>query len=186
MSWLSIILKAFARPFQWWIVVAPWEHGLRVRLGKVSKLLLPGIHFRIPFLDRIYTQSIRLRTIWDGCQTITSADGFCLTVGISIDFIIADLKELFNSLSAPEATLRFHAASAVTEFVSSKNRADINSLDIEKAVNNKLSNFNRGLASIEAHVTAFAFAKTYRLLMNDYSHGAGLHQNFDQEPGAQK
>ena len=63
MEWLSTIVRSLWRPFQWWVVVAQWELGLRIRLGKKTKALNPGIHFRIPFLDRIYIQSARLRTI---------------------------------------------------------------------------------------------------------------------------
>src|SRR5467141_2687015 len=102
MEWLATLLRAFAQPFQWWIVIAPWEQGLRVRIGKIAAELGPGIHFRIPFFDRIYVQSIRLRTIMRSNQTVSSFDGHPLALSFSIDFSITNLREMFDTLSSPE------------------------------------------------------------------------------------
>jgi hypothetical protein len=44
-----------------WVVVAPWEIGVRVRLGRVAASLLPGPHLRIPVLDRVVLVNTRLR-----------------------------------------------------------------------------------------------------------------------------
>lgn len=55
------ILRSFWRCFIWWVVIQPWEQGIRVRLGKKRVRLEPGIHFRIPYLDAVFKQSNRLR-----------------------------------------------------------------------------------------------------------------------------
>src|SRR3990167_9601576 len=105
MEWLTTIIKSLARPFQWWVVIAEWESGLLVRLGKNSRVLAPGIHLRIPFLDRIYVQSIRLRTIsFSGMQCVTK-DGKTAVVGASISFSVSNVKDLYDSCSTPEYTL---------------------------------------------------------------------------------
>src|SRR6267143_1793761 len=122
MEWLTTLLRAFAQPFQWWIVVAPWERGLRIRLGKAAAELAPGIHWRIPFLDRIYLQSVRTRTITETYQTISSQDGCTLVLSIAIDFVITDLRQMFDTLSSPEATLKCRATAAIAEFVALRNR----------------------------------------------------------------
>jgi len=183
MEWLTTLFRAFAKPFQWWIVVGPWERGLRIRLGKVAADLAPGIHFRIPFLDRIHLQSIRLRSIADSNHTAASRDHHTVTVGIAIDYSIVNLGVLFNILSSPEATLRFRAAAAIAKFVGSKDRQDITAKVVEDAVNEEIRTFGCGLGEIRARVTAFSFARTFRLLMNDYSSGAGLYHGYDREPG---
>ena len=46
----------------WVVVVAPWEQALRIRWGKTATLLKGGVYLRIPFIDRIYRQSVRKRT----------------------------------------------------------------------------------------------------------------------------
>lgn len=53
----------------------PWEAALRVRLGRRVVMLGPGFHLRIPFLDRTFVRSVRLRTISDSGQTVVTQDG---------------------------------------------------------------------------------------------------------------
>lgn len=56
-EWLS---RGFSS-WKFWVVVAPWEVGIRVRLGRISRSLRPGPHLRIPFLDDITLVNTRLR-----------------------------------------------------------------------------------------------------------------------------
>lgn len=51
----------FFRQFQIWVVVAPWEQAVRVRLGKHLSVLNAGVHLKLPFADLVYLQSVRLR-----------------------------------------------------------------------------------------------------------------------------
>lgn len=57
LEWLSRIFGSW-KP---WVVVPPWDIGVRVRLGKTAGALRPGPHFRIPFLDEIVLVNTRLR-----------------------------------------------------------------------------------------------------------------------------
>ena len=82
MSWLSSVF-GFFKSFQLWVTVAPWEMGLRVRLGKTATVLCPGPHWRIPFLDRMFVQQVRLRSLGIGGQTVTTKDGKPLSAVIS-------------------------------------------------------------------------------------------------------
>jgi len=52
-----------------WIVIAPWEIGVRVRLGRNADAMQPGFHFRIPFVDVITLVNTRLRI--DGTPPVT-------------------------------------------------------------------------------------------------------------------
>lgn len=179
MEWLTTLLRGIIQPFQWWIVVAPWERGLRVRLGRIAADLTPGIHWRIPFLDRIYLQSIRLRTITKDHITVSSFDGHPLAISIAIDFAIVDLRRLFNTMSSPEATLHAQASAAIAQFVSERKRVEIYPTQVEAYATFAMSAIDRGLGEIQVRITGFAFVRTYRLLMNEYTVGAGLWHGYD-------
>lgn len=69
LAWLSRVLNSW----KFWIVVAPWEIGVLVRLGKRASSLAPGLHWRIPFLDVIVLVNTRLRI--DGTPPITIETG---------------------------------------------------------------------------------------------------------------
>ena len=57
LEWLSRLLGSW----KFWVVVPPWDIGVRVRLGKKATALAPGIHFRIPFIDDVVLINTRLR-----------------------------------------------------------------------------------------------------------------------------
>src|SRR5271170_1021499 len=65
LAWLSRIFDSW----KFWIVIAPWEIGVRVRLGKNAAAMHPGFHLRIPFVDVISLVNTRLRI--DGTPPIT-------------------------------------------------------------------------------------------------------------------
>ena len=168
MQWLSQILSSLAQPFKWWIVVAPWEGALRIRLGKVAGELGPGIHFRIPFLDRIYVQSLRLRSISDTGQTMTTKDRKVVTISVGVEYGIANLLRVYEALANPESVLIYRVQGIIADHV---NGVDSNALSphtIQAAVRSNLQAGEWGMDRLQLHVTSFAFVKTYRFMMNDY------------------
>jgi hypothetical protein len=181
-NWLTTILQAFGKPFQWWVVVAPWERGLLIRLGRVAKVLEPGPHFRIPFLDRVYVQSIRKRTIVDTGYSVTSKDGAVLTVSIAIDFAITDVRCLYDSMANPEVTISTMAASRIAQYVSGCDRVDLSPDAIgSDATRNVLPRpETMGIGDFDVRVTGFAFSRALRVMMNEYRHGSGLY-DFEKE-----
>src|SRR5258706_12526810 len=179
MNWFTQLFQTFGSFLQWWIVVAPWERGLRVRLGKVAAELSPGIHFRIPFLDRIYLQRIRKRTVARTNQTVSTKDGLPITITVAIDFTVTDLRLLFDSLSSPEATLQYRVSSHIAEFVFQRTRAEIRPADLERHATMAIEDFGCGLGNIQVHITEFSFVRTLRLMSESYTSGAGLYHGFD-------
>lgn len=57
LAWLSRLLDSW----KFWLVIAPWEVGVRIRLGKTAAALQPGLHLRIPFVDVVTLVNTRLR-----------------------------------------------------------------------------------------------------------------------------
>jgi len=173
MEWFSTILRNMVRPLQWWVVIAHWEQGLRVRLGKTSKILKPGIHFRIPFIDRIYVQSIRLRTItFTGLNALTK-DKKTATINAAISFSISDVQKLYNTLSTPELTLESKAAESITRYMSS---IDSTNIDIDSIISDVKMSLDEdwGLTDISFSIIGFTVCETYRLISSDYRSGTGL------------
>jgi len=187
MQWISQVFTMFAKPLKWWVVVAPWEQGIKVRLGKTAKRLDSGIHLRLPFLDRIYVQSIRLRTTTKDNQTISSLDGKTISISIAVQFAINDIKKLYNSVANPEVTLRTLIESKIAEFISTRNIQDITPAKIESHINTEMREFKDwGLGKLKCSIIGFTTARTYRLLMNDYSSSGGLYNIEDADSTGEK
>jgi len=88
-----------------WIIVQPWQQGIRVRAGKNTKILFPGVYFRIPYVDSVYVQESRLRIASMPIQTCTSKDLKTVTINASIGYSISCIKTLYNTLYHPEITI---------------------------------------------------------------------------------
>ena len=169
MQWLSQILSSLAQPLKWWIVIAPWEGGLRIRLGKVAGELGPGIHFRIPFLDRLYVQSLQLRLISDNGQTMTTSDGKVVTVAMGIEYGIGNLLRVYEMLANPETVLMYRVQGIIADHVTAVTASVLSPQTIEQAVTDNITVDEWGMDRLRLHITSFAFVRCYRLLgMNEY------------------
>lgn len=175
MNWITQLLQGFAKPFQWWIVIAPWEQGIRVRFGRTTALLRAGIHFRIPFLDRVYRISTRLRMVKGRALTMTTKDGQIATVGVSVQFEVLDARKMFESVSNPEYTLLTMVRASVAGAISGVDRCDMTHSFLQKAATTGVPSEAWGLGSVVVRITDLAFVRTYRLLSsNEYEDMSGL------------
>lgn len=75
LEWLS----SFFGSWKFWVVVAPWDIGVRVRLGKNAIPLQPGVHWRIPFVDDIVSVNTRLRQATAPPVTVSGNNGRALS-----------------------------------------------------------------------------------------------------------
>jgi hypothetical protein len=81
-------LRQFFRALQVWVTIAPWEQGLRVRLGQRVKLLRAGIHLKLPIIDVLYIQTVRARISALGRQIAATRDGKAVTLSGAVGYAI--------------------------------------------------------------------------------------------------
>jgi regulator of protease activity HflC (stomatin/prohibitin superfamily) len=164
MEWLSTLIDRVTDLFRWWVVVTPWERCLRVRCGKHVTELGAGIHLRVPLIDRVYVQSIRLRTVDTQTQTVTTKDGHALTFSGVIRYAIADIRQLYDTLHHADDTIIDLASGAAADYVSQRLRADVTPEGLVEHVNGHLDLEGFGLGEGHFQIADFAFVRTYRLL----------------------
>ncbi|QTE37500.1 SPFH domain-containing protein [Mucilaginibacter gossypii] len=162
---------------KFWIVVQPWEQGIRVRFGKYQKLLPGGVHFRIPFLDTVYIQCDRLRVISMPMQTLTSKDFKTVTLNGSIGYEISDIELLYNQMVHPELTISNIAMGAIADFIYQNEIANIAAIDIENVVLSKLKTTPYGINIGYFKLLNFAVVRTYRLIQDQSWSDRGIDLN---------
>lgn len=162
------LLKAFWRLLIWWVVIQPWEMGLRVRLGKHRAILTPGLWFRIPYADAVYKQSDRLRFTTMTSQTVTTRDGHTLTMSGQLGYAIIDIDRLYDTLHQAENALRSMAQGAVARYVHSHDMAECNPAAIEAGAAAILNLRSFGLEYRALQLTTFCRVKTYRFIMDNH------------------
>jgi len=150
-----------------WIIVQPWEQGIRVRKGSIIKKLRGGVYFRIPYLDSIYVQECRLRMINLSLQTLTTKDLKTVTINSALGYSIVNIELLYEKLFHPEETIASMAMSEASDFVYRNNLDEITPSAIEEAVLNKLRSDDYGLKFESFKLTNFAAVKTFRLIQDN-------------------
>lgn len=183
------ILDRFFAIFIWWAVIQPWEQGLLVRLGKSPRLLSPGLHFRIPYVDAIYRQAIRRRNSNFGPQTVTTSDGATLTISGTIAYSIKDILELYDRLHHPEDAIASTAQAAISGFVTARALADCTPPAICAACRSDLGLRKFGILVHDVSLTTFARVRTYRLITDTAdpaTWGDVLDTNAPDRPGERR
>lgn len=160
-----------------WIIVQPWQTGIRVRNGRHVKKLNQGIYFRIPYFDSVFVQESRLRIAEIAIQTLTSKDLKTITLNSSFGYSISDVEKLYNTLYHPETTLQNMAMSEVANFIFKNNLEDITPEVLEKFVLDKLRVGDYGINFQYFKITTFAVVRTYRLIQDQTWNNEGVDMN---------
>jgi len=155
--------------FKIWVIIQPWEKGLRVRLGNKIKRLESGIYFKIPYFDSIYVKEYRLKMLQLPIQTLTSKDNQTITINTCLGYSITDIEKLYNSVCHPEGVLSNIAMSEVSGFISKNNLESVNTENLEKLIIKTLNEQDFGLKLEYFKITNFAVVKTFRLIQDGQS-----------------
>lgn len=160
-----------------WVIVQPWQSGIRVRNGKTIKKLVGGIYFRIPYFDSVFIQENRLRVVDMPIQTLTSKDLKTLTINSSFGYSITDIEKLYQTLYHPETTLQGIAMSEVACFIFSTNLEEVTPSSLEDRVLSCLNREDYGIKFEYFKITNFAVVRTYRLIQDASWANEGLEMN---------
>jgi len=152
--------------FSWWFIVTPWEQAVFVRAGKKIKVLKEGLYFKIPFIDQVYIQQIRLRTVDLPMQTISTNDNKTITIKSIMTYSITDIFTLYNTISHPELTLSGIVMSEISDYIRKTNSNILDTAIMEQNILEKLLERNFGLGDLTVRITSWAEVKTYRIIQD--------------------
>jgi hypothetical protein len=173
MTFFEQIRQLISNLFQWWVIIAPWQQGVRVRFGKRTKLLQPGVHFKLPLFDVVYMQPIRLRAQYVGSQTMTTADGKAISLASAIQYEITDLLMLYRTLHDVHDTIEQQVQGVLGGYIYSQRLGDLKPCSAEKHLVDSLDLSQYGLKVHNFKLTNFAVVRTYRLISGEIGHFTG-------------
>lgn len=157
-----------------WIIVQPWQAGIRVRAGKKTKKLNAGMHFRIPYIDSVYVQEVRLRVVDMPVQTVTTKDERTITLNGAVGYIITDIEKLYKTLYHPETTIRNLVMSSTSESCFNSSLSEIKVESLEESILKKLNDTDYGIKFTYFKIINFAVVKTFRLIQDQSWNYEGL------------
>lgn len=125
LEWLYRIFGSW----RFWVVIPPWENGIRVRLGKTADIMRPGLHFRVPFIDEITLVNTRLRVDHTGPVTlgVAGAQNRVRCVSAAVGFRIEDPRLGMLRFNNPSSAIVAYAQAELTKTQNSdelKNQLD--------------------------------------------------------------
>ena len=164
MNWLNTLFQKIYELFNWFYTVVPWERAMRVRMGKHMRVMMPGIHIQIPFIDKVYLINIRDRAADCSAQTLTTLDGVTITLCAAYRFEITDIVPMYNRLHQAGNTISQEIEGAISDFVIENQSKDVSPMAIRENVLNKVDLSKYGLKCTKVFLTDFVKVKTYRLL----------------------
>jgi regulator of protease activity HflC (stomatin/prohibitin superfamily) len=166
MDWLKAIIEKVEGLFKWWIVVLPWEQGIRIRLGNRIKILNPGVYFRIPYLDTCFVHHTRLHFINLSPQTINTKDGKTVTVTVIVGYILVDISKMYSQISDFESTICGVVQQSNTQYIYNTDFNNCTVQGIEKSAIQALERTDWGIEIKQLSVSSFFESKVYRLVQD--------------------
>lgn len=179
MNALQNVLQFVSYLFRWWFSVMPWEQGVRVRAGKQTRVYGPGIHFVVPFVDRVFVQNTRMRLSPVPAQTISTADGKTLTLCGSLSYRIESILTMYQTLHQAEETLGQQVVSFVLEYVASRDLKDCTPHKITDAITEQLDLERYGLKDGAFILTDLAVVRSYRVINEGVGHSRWVSDRLD-------
>lgn len=99
-EWLISIWGSFV-PY---IIVNQTDKAVRLRFGKFKGVLLPGIHFKVPFFDEVIPHTVLWTTISLTAQSLTTKDEKDIVIKGVIKYRIVDIQtfllEVWDAIDA--------------------------------------------------------------------------------------
>jgi regulator of protease activity HflC (stomatin/prohibitin superfamily) len=74
------------------IVIKEYDEGAFFRFGKYKKIIGPGLHFKIPFIDSVDTHTVVTTTMTLPAQSVVTKDGVSVVIKAQIKYEIEDLS----------------------------------------------------------------------------------------------
>lgn len=164
MSWLGQLFSKVGEAFNWWFTVQPWERAVRVRAGKHVRLLEPGIHMQLPFIDKVYVQNIRVRVAATTSQSLTTRDGVTLTICAAVRFSIVDVLQLYNSLHNAGQTIAQEIEGHLSDYIITHDSVDVTPELLVDYAQRKTDIAQYGLDLDKIFLTDFIRVRTFRLI----------------------
>lgn len=133
---------------EWWnhvlpfIIIRDYEQAVLLRFGKFNKVILPGIHFKIPFFDEVIDQHVVITTLSLDAQSLYTLDKQNIVVKGVIKYKIADVKTFLLEV--------YDAQDALSDMSSSIIKNVIMSMTMDECTDSELDNTLTKKVRVEA------------------------------------
>jgi regulator of protease activity HflC (stomatin/prohibitin superfamily) len=130
LSWLSNVWESLTP----WVIIDPWEKGIRVRLGRWIKDVGPGVHICLPFIDSVEALNVLPQRIVLPNQSLRTGDGKVIALSGALLYGVRDARKVWMEVENHDESLVTLAMNHIAEYVSSVPSEDITVESLQKYV----------------------------------------------------
>ncbi len=128
---LITIIQQFGHAISPVFVVDMWEKALVLRFGKFEDIKDPGLHWKIPFVDSVWHQTVVTQSIHLHPQSITSLDYRNIVVKAIVRYDIKDCFLFLTKLAHPTDVLVDTTGAMIREIIEERNWEDLVDIEVE-------------------------------------------------------
>lgn len=167
-AFLNKILEYLLELLPVWLIFAD-EGGIFLRGGRYRATLKPGIYFKIPLLDRIWTIKVIEQTVNLPNQSVTTRDGKTLAVSGAVRYEIEDAKKALLSIYNYDTSIQNIAMATIASVISRTPYSDCKYDFIAQEAFEELQAEAEGwgIEIDDVWLTDLVVHKAYRLMMAD-------------------
>jgi len=164
-TWIQYLFDKLEFLLKWWVIIQPWEQGLRVWMGKKEKFLTQGIYWRVPFFHSVYIQQIRTHYVNLALQSLTTKCGKQFTIGVIVGYSVVDMQKMYNSIGEVEGFITSIVSGRLSDYIETNYIENCTNEEIiEYIMDNDAISVGIDIQSIS--VFAKVVVKTYRLIQD--------------------
>ena len=145
-------------------VVNQWEKGVYLRFGKNKKVVEPGLIFKIPFVDKVWTSEVITQTVHLQPQTLTTLDEKSIVLKSIIRYHVNDVQKFLLNVMHASDVLVDTTQGVIREKVEYTNWEDLDDVcdELKTEVQNIVDNW--GITIERITLTDLGIVNTYRIM----------------------
>jgi len=161
----------------WWLQIVPlviireYEEAVLLRFGLFNRVLLAGIHFKIPLVDEVLDQHVVTTTLSLDAQSLYTKDKQNIVVKAVIKYKIADVKTFLLEVYDAQDALSDMSQSIIKNVIMSMSMDECTDSELDNTLTKKVRVEARkwGVEVQQVTLTDLAPIRSFRLINDTFT-----------------
>jgi regulator of protease activity HflC (stomatin/prohibitin superfamily) len=165
MSKFLEILAEFWKDLVPFLIIDQYEKGVLLRNGIFRKVCEAGLHWKIPFFEKIVVCTTVTTTMNLGSQSLTTLDGHGIVTSGVVKYSIGDVKVFLMDVCDAVDAIADMTQAIIKECVMERNWEDLRGKDVDKEITKKAKSEAKrwGIDIEKVTLVDVGIIKSYRL-----------------------
>ena len=161
----------------WWLQLVPfviireYEEAVLLRFGMFNRVMLAGIHFKIPLIDEVLEQHVVVTTLSLDAQSLYTKDKQNIVVKAVIKYKIADVKTFLLEVYDAQDALSDMSQSIIKNVIMSMSMDECTDSELDNTLTKKVRVEARkwGVEVQQVTLTDLAPIRSFRLINDTFT-----------------